>query len=119
MNMQKILIKCKFPSLNEWIDENRKSKFLGNKMKQEFTDISMWEAKKQLKIITHKPVNIKFTWIEENMKRDPDNICFARKFILDGIVRAGILENDTHKYINRFEDDFELADFYGVELTII
>ncbi len=117
--MQKMLIKCKFPSLNDYTLANRTSKIKGNEMKQEFTNIVAWEAKKQLKIITHKPVDIKFTWIEKNMKRDPDNICFARKFILDGIVRARILENDTHKYINSFTDDFELADFYGVELTII
>lgn len=60
------------------------------------------------------PVKVNFLWIEENGKRDLDNICFAKKFILDALVRAGVIENDNRKHIVGFIDNFEYADFSKV-----
>ena len=48
-----------------------------------------------------------FTFIEENKKRDPDNVAAgARKFILDALVSAGILENDGWKQVAGWNDTF-------------
>ena len=47
------------------------------------------------------------TWVEENRKRDLDNVAFGKKFIQDGLVKAGILHNDTHHEIAGFSDSFE------------
>ena len=44
---------------------------------------------------------------EENKKRDLDNICFAKKFILDALVKANVLKNDTHNYVVGFTDTFQ------------
>ena len=38
------------------------------------------------------PIKIHFHWVEENKKRDLDNVCFAKKFILDSMVKAGKLK---------------------------
>ena len=54
-----------------------------------------------------KPVKIEFVWVEKDMRRDPDNISgFGRKVILDALVRTGILQDDSRKYVTSFEDSF-------------
>lgn len=55
-----------------------------------------------------EPVDIRFHWIEPNMKRDKDNIRFAAKFILDALVKMGILKNDGWKSINNLYDKFSV-----------
>ena len=34
---------------------------------------------------------------------------FAKKFILDALVNAGVLEDDNRKIVTNFTDDFEYA----------
>lgn len=45
-------------------------------------------------------------WVEENRRRDLDNVAFAKKFIQDGLVKAGVIKNDTHHEIAGFSDSF-------------
>jgi len=52
-------------------------------------------------------VDIAITWHEPNQRRDLDNIMAGQKFILDGLVRAGTLPNDSQKYINSITHKFE------------
>lgn len=35
----------------------------------------------------------------ESFGRDPDNITGGQKFILDGLVRGGVIPDDSQKYI--------------------
>ena len=51
-------------------------------------------------------VSLAFRWYEENMKRDIDNISFAKKFILDSMVQSGIIESDGWRGVIGFTDDF-------------
>ena len=51
-------------------------------------------------------VTIHYTWIEPNKRRDLDNVCFARKFVQDALVTAGVLAGDGPKYIRGFSDEF-------------
>ena len=65
-----------------------------------------YEAKSQkLKPVKSK-VKIRFYWYVQNIKKDPDNIAFAKKFILDGLKQAEIIKNDGFKQIEGFSDDF-------------
>jgi Holliday junction resolvase RusA-like endonuclease len=66
-------------------------------MKSEWTNTIFWLAKK---LPTYNRVDITITWYEPNAKRDPDNITGGQKFILDGLVTAGVIQGDTQKYIN-------------------
>ena len=47
-----------------------------------------------------------FQWHLPNRKHDPDNICYAKKFILDGMVKRGVISNDGAKNIGNFTDIF-------------
>ncbi len=50
------------------------------------------------------PVTVEFVWFEKDSRRDLDNIAFAKKFILDAMVKMGTLKDDSQKYIQGFTD---------------
>lgn len=99
---QDLWLPGRLPGLNEYIAAMNSSRYTGNSMKQEHTDAVAWQAKKLRQV--EKPVFIQFIWKEPNRLRDPDNIVFAKKFILDGLVLAGVLPNDNQKWIIGFQD---------------
>ena len=97
-------IQMKLPSLNEYINACRANRFQGSKMKKDLErDIGLFLSR--LPEFEH-PVRIHFHWIEENHRRDLDNICFAKKFILDAMVKAGKLKDDNRKCVTAFTDTF-------------
>ena len=97
--------------LNEYTKYNRANKYFGAKIKKEEQDYIIWCIKEQLgNIKIKKPVIGHFTWVEENKRRDLDNIAFSKKFILDALVEANILEDDNRKIITNFTDNFKYAN---------
>ena len=106
-------IPLKLPSLNEYINECRKNKYAGGKMKKEVeNDISIFIQRLP---IFEKPIKINFTWVEGNKRRDIDNVAFAKKFILDALVKCGRLKDDNRKCVTAFTDSFS----YGKEWKVI
>ena len=107
MKLYVLEIKRRLPSFNEYINACRKNKYVGAKMKKDI-EYEIWlYIMQQLKgVKIENPVKIHFIWIEENGKRDLDNICFAKKFILDALVKAGVLQNDNRKHVSGFTDHF-------------
>lgn len=66
------------------------------------------------------PVQLNITWYEPNDRKDIDNITFATKFIQDSLVRTGILEDDSRKYINQVNHTvFTDKDNPRIEVEII
>lgn len=54
------------------------------------------------------PSTLHFHWYRKNKKVDPDNIAFAKKYILDGIVAAEALPNDGWSEVLGFSDSFSV-----------
>jgi len=48
-------------------------------------------------------------------KEEIDNVCFAKKFILDAMVKCNKLKDDNRKCVTAFTDSFE----YGSEAKVI
>ena len=97
--------------LNEYTKYNRTNKYAGavaKKKEQQYIINCITQQLENIKI--DKPVVGHFTWIEENKRRDLDNICFAKKFILDALVQAQILKDDNRKIVTNFTDSFEYED---------
>jgi Holliday junction resolvase RusA-like endonuclease len=42
---------------------------------------------------------MQFIYYLKNSKRDPDNVSASRKYIMDGLVQAGIIANDNLEII--------------------
>lgn len=115
--MTVIEIPVRLPGLNEYTKENRRNKYAGAKMKAEVEDSIVRYIQSQ-KPPKHQRVKLVFRWRELNSKRDLDNIAFAKKFILDALVRSGVLPNDGWKNVTGFEDHFEVSKQPGVRIEI-
>ena len=101
--------------LNEYTNTNRYNRYAGAKQKRDEQEYIKMCIKQQLgKLKIEKPVIGKFIWIEENKRRDLDNICFAKKFILDSLVELGILKDDNRKMVCGFIDKFGYAEYSKV-----
>ena len=66
---------------------------------------------------THK-VNILFVWRCKDRRKDKDNICFAKKYILDSL-QPRILKNDGWGEVGDFCDRFVVSEVVGVDIYLI
>jgi len=111
-----IEIPIKYPSLNEYIRACRGGKGWSSAMKR---NLEAQTAEYLATLPTfEKPIKIHFLWIEENSRRDYDNIAFAKKFILDALQKCGKLPNDNRKWVKGFADGFTQGKPAGVIITI-
>jgi len=92
--------------LNTFINANRSNRYAGARIKNEETERVAWCAKQQVSWKIKLPVFIDIDWYCPNTRKDLDNIAFAKKFIFDGLVMAGVLPNDGWKEISGFSDHF-------------
>lgn len=113
-----IKIPGRLPGLNEVTLANRTNRYVGAKQKKTIDDTICYFIKSQCKVAFTDIVNINCLWIEQNQKRDKDNISSAIKFIQDSLVKCGVLKNDGWKQINRIYHDFKVGKTPGVIVTL-
>ena len=69
---------------------------------------------------THPPIKtpckLKFTWLVPNKRRDLDNLAFASKFVLDGMVKANVIPSDNLVHIVELTHCYEISDKVGVRI---
>ena len=122
MKKYRLTIPGTLPGLNEYIDAERahKGTYKAAAMQQQAQNVIGFMIKTQLRgVHFDRPVVIRYLWIEPNRRRDKDNIAFAKKFIQDSLVVAGVLKNDGWSEIEHFTDDFAVdAKNPRVEVTI-
>ena len=124
----KILLRCqfrfrkktlnRFPTLNEYIDCERGSTIAAAAMKKKCTEqVKEQCLLQQIESVKGK-VDLLFEW-HSSTRHDPDNVAFAKKFILDGLQAAGVLENDNRKFIGTMADEIinDDDDFVIVHIT--
>ena len=109
----------RFPSLNEYIDAERTFRMKAAAMKRKHTDRVCERAQAADMPVFRNPVFIVIDWVEPNRRRDPDDIRFGLKFVLDGLVKAGVIPNDTQRWVLGIEDRyFTDHDRPRVQVTI-
>jgi hypothetical protein len=112
-----VSIPHRFVSLNDYINAERTNKYMGAKIKKSETQVAE-NAFRGLQPILD-PCKVRFTWVVTDKRRDLDNIAFAKKYILDGAVSAGVLKGDNMKYIVGFEDVLAFGDSEKVEVEFL
>lgn len=117
MNEFSYEIPFRLPDLNDFIDSLKTSKFNGNRMKSDTEDSIIWILKTK-KVKVDCPVVLEFIWYEKTLKRDKDNVAFAKKFILDAMQKAGMLPNDNNQYIKGFSDNFIYGEADKVKVIV-
>ena len=110
-------IEYKFTSLNSYINAERTNRYKAAAIKKRETRIAYLSFKGKEKIDT--PCRLKFTWLIKDKRRDLDNIGYAKKYILDGMVKAGIIENDGLNQIIGLQDEYIVCDTDGVIVEVI
>lgn len=117
MEIYTIEIPMKLPSANDYIRVCRTNKYMASKFKNDIEqEIGFYISKMPR---WEKPIKIHFHWVEGNKRRDLDNCCFAKKFILDAMVKYGKLHDDNRKCVTAFTDSFEYGDKNKVILEIM
>ena len=102
-----LIIQGQLPNLNDYTKACRSNKFAGAEMKKKAERYITHYIKMQLKDVSIKgTVKLAFRWYEANKRRDLDNICFAKKFILDALVSNQIIFADSWKGVVGFTDEF-------------
>jgi len=109
-------VKGQLADLNKHDGANRSNKFVGAKLKKDMTDIVAWQVKSKPPV--ENPCIITFHWYYSS-KHDFDNIRFSCKYILDGMVKAGVLKNDNQKWVLGFGGDNFIKVNKGQEKVII
>lgn len=106
----KLIIPGELTDLNTYIRAERGNKYAGAGIKHRETDLVALHAISQglPKLDEHCKVILKFHWYCKNTRKDPDNIVYAKKFILDGLVTAGVLPGDSWKHIVQFTDYWDV-----------
>jgi Holliday junction resolvase RusA-like endonuclease len=102
-----LTIEGRLPGLNEYTLACRRNRYAGSKMKKDAENKISASIIKQLEGVQFDgPVELAFRWYEQNKRRDLDNICFAKKFILDALVSNEILKTDNWQGVAGFTDEF-------------
>ncbi|WP_018659892.1 hypothetical protein [Allofustis seminis] len=109
--IKKIIIPGEFPGMNQIIHANRTNRYAANHLKQK-TDhhVKMYALKAMREgiVLDKLPVNFTFIWYVKNRRKDKDNISSAVKFIFDGLVKAGLLENDGWEQVGNISHKFDV-----------
>lgn len=118
--IQHLIIPGELPDLNQIIAAAKQRGFARKSgkfvpglsyasMKRKYTEKVMLLARAAKLRPIQRPCRISFTWWCKNKRKDMDNIRAGTKFILDGLIKAGVLPNDTWEFIRSFHDDFFLG----------
>lgn len=103
----RIILPGEYTTLNPYIDAERTHRQMAATIKRVETRRVYWELY-QHEPVDEYPVKMSFYWYCKNKRTDPDNVVFARKFILDGLQQAGVIVNDGWNQIGEFHDYMRL-----------
>jgi hypothetical protein len=99
---QTLFIHGPLPALNDYLGKGQRYTY--NTAKKFWADAIGWEIKRQ-HLRPMGRVFIRWTWQEKDERRDPDNFAgIGKKFVLDSLVKNGILKNDGWKQIAGWTD---------------
>ena len=86
------------PGMNKIIADSKSHYKKYSSMKKQYTELVAWCSKGKGPF---KRIDLDITYYCKDRRRDPDNIVGGgNKFVLDGLVAAGVIKNDGWKEIN-------------------
>jgi hypothetical protein len=94
------------PNLNDVINKSKIHWAAYSKIKKDATMLVRYAANK-LPVYKNK-IFLDITYYVRNKRKDMDNIAFAKKFILDGLVEAKKIKNDGWGEIAGWKENFKV-----------
>lgn len=114
----KCIFEDRLPSLNEYISQLNKNRYMANHFKQLVERELVWTIKASTMKPIDKPCIVYVKYHEPDRRRDVDNIYSANKFILDALRKAGIIQNDSQKYVRDVKDSYIVDGQSRVDIII-
>ena len=100
------LIPVPLCTLNDYINAERTDKYKAANIKRKMTNICARYCD-EVELNKTGLYDIELLWVTPDNKRDPDNIFFGIKWILDGLVTSGKLKNDGRKNIRNIHHNIK------------
>lgn len=112
---QGFLVPGKLPGMNDFEGGRRWGYRTAKKKWEEIIGQSIIDAR----LTKMDKVFIEFQWFEMNRRRNPDNFSsMGRKFIIDSLVKSGVIKNDGWGEILGWSDKWKVEKFYGVQVIL-
>ena len=92
-------------TMNEIVAASKKHPMVYANMKKDFTALVMIHARNLPKVGKSDFV---ITWYCKDKRKDPDNIAGGIKCLMDGLVKAKVLDNDGWKQVNSITHYFKV-----------
>lgn len=109
------------PGMNEIIAAAKSGRGKGNaysRQKALWTSVVARHARSRRLGHFTSPVAISCVWHEATKRRDPDNVQAAVKFVLDGLVEAGVLDGDRYADVASIRHEVIVSGVPGVRVEI-
>ena len=106
------------PTLNEQIRLARGNIYSSSTTKKKWDNIIQKLVIKQKIPQFPDKIWLFYEWRIKNFGRDPDNICGSAKYVNDGLKKAGVIVNDSLKYIYGYDQIFTKWKEDELKLTI-
>lgn len=91
--------------MNEIVAASKSHYGTYSKLKKKYTQLVMDSAENLPSI---ESANFRITWHCKNKRKDKDNIIAGQKFIFDGLVDSGVLNNDGWKEVGDISHSFKV-----------
>lgn len=110
-----VFIPCEIMNWNTYIQLERSNKYAANKVKQHEKQL-VTDVCKGMRYTGAYPAQLEIRPHFKNYRKDLDNTRY--KGILDGLVSAGVIENDNLRHIQRIIIEPVFDDREGMDITI-
>jgi len=111
MRKQSLTIPGTLPDLNAVLTAAKRHWSRYARQKKHFTHTVALLARTNRLQKVKNPVAIRFIWITKDQRKDPDNLAAGgTKVVLDGLVEAGILPDDSRRWIHKLTHQFPEPD---------
>lgn len=109
--------------MHRWLKGNRGQKiYIGEKNRLKSRVLSVLCGLTFDKFPAGIPLQVTFSWVEKDYRRDVDSCSMAGKWVLDALVDAGVIEDDGRKYVKRIVhemlDGLISKEFPGVYVRV-
>jgi len=113
-----VYIGYKLPTLNTAIATAKKHPVAYSVFKRDWSNLCAAHFVRSRK--AKSAITVDLVYIEPlDSRRDEDNVTHSQKYILDGLVTAGVIVDDKRKYIRKISTEFtDSGKAYGVVVTL-
>lgn len=101
----KFTIHGELPTMNEIVKKSKAHPMAYANMKKDYTALVMMSAGSLPKV---ESADFVITWYCKDKRKDKDNIMAGAKFIFDGLIKAGVIENDGWQEVGDITHKFEI-----------